>query len=148
MKVAPLFNEAAAQEGANLEVIVEHTDLTIATADTGQTLSPFTVKAGESIELIRSDLRVPFEDTTDAASVTTAITVGDAGSANRLMTSTELNRNGTEVYTKAGTGTIYAPTSDTVVTITVAVPTSGKNIAALNKGRVRLLFRHTRPRAL
>lgn len=148
MKVSPLFNETAAQDDGNLEVEFTHEDLTVATVDTGQTLSPFTVKAGETIQLIRSELRVPFEDTTDAASVTTAITVGDAGSANRLLASQELNVNGTEVLTKAGTGTIYAPTSDTVVTITVAVPTSGKNIAALNKGKCRLVFRHTRPREL
>lgn len=148
MKVSPMFNETAAQDGGNIEVVVTHDDLTVATVDTGQVLNLFTVKAGETIELRREELITPFEDTADAASLTTAITVGDAGSANRHLTTTELNRNGTEVLSKAGTGTIYAPTSDTVVTLTVAVPTTGKNIAAYNKGEVRLVFRHTRPRYL
>jgi hypothetical protein len=145
IRVSPLSNESAAQFDGNLVVEIDHSALTVATADTGQTLTPFTLKAGETLQLIRSELLTPFEDTTDAASLTTTITCGDAGSAARYLASQELNRNGTEVLTKAGTGTIYAPTANTPVTVTVGAPTSGKNIAAYNRGLVRLVFRLSRP---
>lgn len=145
MRVSPLYNEEAGILDANLVVEFDHVDLTEATAATAQTLTPFTTKAGETVQLMRAEIIVPFEDTADSANNTTAITVGDAGSANRLLASQELNVNGTEVHSKVGTGTQYAPTADTPVTITVGAPAAGKTLAALNKGRARLLFRLTRP---
>ena len=145
MRVSPLFSEEAGILDANLVVEIEHTDLTEATAATAQALTPFTTKAGETVQLMRSEIVVPFEDTADSANNTVPVTAGDAGSANRLLASQEVNVNGTEVHTKVGTGTQYAPTSDTPVTVTFGAPAAGKTLAALNKGVLRLFFRLTRP---
>lgn len=148
MKVSPLFNESAAQDGANLVVEFDHTDLTMVTDATAQTLTPFTIAAGETVECIRGELLVPFENTAEAGNNTTAITVGKSGDTAGLMASQELNRNGTEVYSKIGTGTAYAPTASTPILITVAAAAAATNHDELNAGSARLYFRHTRPRQL
>lgn len=141
MKVFMLSLEEQAEKKADLAVEFTHEDLTEATANTAQTLSPFTCKANDqAVECVQAELKEAFEDTADAAFNSTAITIGDAGSAARLLASMELNKNGTEVYLKAGTGTTYAPTSDTVVTITVNSMTA-KSLSSLNKGRAVAYFR-------
>lgn len=142
LKVSPLFNEQAAQEGANLEVIITHEELTETTAATAQVIPLFKVDAlYQQVECIRAELQEPFEDTADAANNTTAASVGDGGSVARLLASTEFNRNGTEVYIIAGTGTKYVFGAADTVDLAVSAPAATKTLAALNKGRLRLLFR-------
>lgn len=139
---APLFADAAALEDGTHEVLLDHTDLTEATVDTAQTISLFTATGlKQMVELVRMELITPFEDTTDAASVTNLIEVGDGSDPDRLLTSTQINKNGTEVYIKAGTGTKYVYSADDTVDIVFAAPTSGKNLAAINKGQLRLIFK-------
>lgn len=139
MKVAYLLNESRVAERADLEVLITHEDLTEATANTTQKLT-FPIADRMSVELSRVILDEPFEDTTDAAFNTTAVIVGDDGSTNRFLTSTELNVNGAEVYLKNGTGTNLVYTAaDTIDFIFASM--AAKNLAALNKGRVRFMFK-------
>ena len=141
MKSAPLLNEDIVANGANMEVIVDHADLTQATAATAQVISLLAMLAAyQQVELVRVELLQAFQDTTDAANNTTPVTVGDGVSANRFLTATELNANGAAVRIKAGTGTKYVYGADDTVDITFGAPAAGKNLAALNAGKLRLLF--------
>lgn len=137
---APLPNSSAgALGGANFEVIITHEDLTASVADATQTLT-VPVEDKVSFEILRVILDEKFQDTADAANNSTAVVAGDGGSANRFLTSTELNVNGTEVNMKNGTGTaLVYTTSDTVDF--VFTPASGKTLSALNRGRVRFQCR-------
>lgn len=141
MKVVQLLNEERIGKRADLAVYFDESDLTNATNAAGQTLSPFTILANkQGVECVELEIKEAFEDEADAAHNDTQVTIGDAGSANRLLTTTQINKNGTIVYLKPGTGTTYVPTADTIVTFTFASMT-GKNLAALTKGKAVAYFR-------
>lgn len=141
MKNIPFLGEDIAANGANREVIITHEDLTVATVDTAQTIALLSFPGlYHMVELVRMELLEAFEATADSASLTTLVEVGDGSDTDRLLTSTQLNKNGTEVFMKAGTGVRYVYASADTVDIVFAAPTSGKNLAALNKGKLRLLF--------
>lgn len=148
MKVTPLPLETRIAEGADLEVLVTHDDLTNTTNAASQTLNLFPIDVKMSVELKRMVLDEPFEDTADAGNNTVPVIVGDSGSTNRLLASTELAKNGTYVSLKNGTGTNYVYTSATTVDAIFGATTTGKNLAALNKGRIRFLFRVNDERAV
>lgn len=101
MTILPLSTTEKAATGATHLVIWGHADLTETTANTAQLLQ-IPVVAGTLVKVIGNKLVTPFEDASDAAFNSTAITIGDGGSANRLLTSTELNVNGTEIDFKPG----------------------------------------------
>lgn len=111
-------------------------DLTETTANTAQA---FTVAI--PVNTIIKDclvlLDVPFEDTADAAFNSTAVTVGDSGSATRFMSATELNVNGTEITIKkmSGSATAY-PAADTLSISFASM--AAKSLSSLNKGKVRI----------
>ena len=103
LQLLPL--ETAAQVGFTHRITLTHEDLTQATANTAQTIPILSVPAGAYVRDCAIHLETPFKDTSDTAFNTTAITIGDDGDAARLLTSTELNVNGTEVFWK---GTVAA----------------------------------------
>ncbi len=139
---APLFADSAALEDGTHEFLFDHTDLTEATAATGQTINIFGATGlRQMVELVRFELIEPFSDTADAANNTTTFAVGVAGDTAALLTATQGNLNGTEVYVKAGTGTKSVYSADTAVLLTVGAPAATKTLAALNKGRARLVLR-------
>lgn len=126
--------------GATHKVIVTHADLTEATANTAQVLSPITVALGDMVKLVGVRLITDFQDASDAAFNTTAITSGDGGDAARFLASMELNTNGTEVDAKAGVDTLYAYTAADTVDITVNSMT-GKSLVNIDQGEVHLYYR-------
>lgn len=141
IRVSPLFNEEAAQAGANLVVEIPHEALTETGSGTAQTILLFKAKANvQSVELVRAELVVPFEDTATAGTDSTLVEIGDDGDTDRLLTSTQLNRNGTEVYQKAGTGTKHVFSADNTVDA-LFTPKTGTTLASLNKGLLRLYFK-------
>jgi len=83
--------------GANAVAVLTHEDLTEATANTAQVIKAFTAPAGKATRYIGHKLVRAFKDASDNAFNTTPITVGDAGDPDRLLVSTELNENGTEI---------------------------------------------------
>lgn len=142
MKILAPIPAASAQEGGTHEYLFDHTDLTEATAATAQTITIFTATAlKQMVEVVRFELIEPFQDTADSANNTTAFLVGVSGTTNSLLTSTEANINGTEVYIKAGTGTKSVFSSDTPILLTAAAPATGKTLLALNKGKARLVLK-------
>lgn len=115
MEVQRLGNETAGATQYNYWVKLTHADLTETTDDTAQTIELLDVEDGHIVTGVDLRLGTPFEDAGDAAFNTTAVTVGDGGDVDRFVASTELNVNGTEITTAAGTGTRHAYTgTDTV----------------------------------
>lgn len=141
MKLIPLgIQEMAANDGASHIAVVTHADLTEATAATAQTVALATVGANVSARVIKSKVIVPFEDVDDADHNTTAVTVGDGGSATRFLASQEMNVNGAEVLLKLGSGTELVYTVDDTVDAFFTAPAAGKTLAALDKGEVHFFL--------
>jgi hypothetical protein len=142
MKVfSPLFADAAALEDGTHEILIDHADLTETANATAQTVQIATITGlRQLVEVVRMELIAPFQDTADAANNSTLLEVGDDGDTDRFLTSTQLNVNGTEVYMKAGTGTRHVYSSDDTLDL-LFTPPSGKNLAALNRGEVRIIVK-------
>lgn len=141
MRIEPLSNvESAANDGATHRAIVKHTDLTETAAATAQAVTLTAVQAKMSVAVKRIELKQAFEATADAANNSTALTLGDVGSANRFVTSTELNKNGTEVFLSHGTGTTQLYTGAETVKATFT-PGAGKTLAALDRGELWVYLR-------
>lgn len=146
MLKTPLPLESRVAQQADFEVLITHEDLTESGSGTAQTLT-FPIEAKMSAECVRLILDEAFEDTATAGNNTTLVEVGDGGDTDRFLTSTELNKNGTEINLKAGTGTVYPYTATDTVDILVT-PKTGTTLASLNKGRMRLQFRINDERAV
>lgn len=133
-------DERAGHPGATHVAIIKHDDLTETAASTAQTKSPATLAAYMACKLIEMQLKKPFRDSTDPAHNSTLVTIGDAGSATRFLASTELNANGTYIQQSLGTGTEQTYTAADAVACAFT-PATGKNLAALNEGELRLYLR-------
>jgi len=92
--------------------------LTQAAANTAQVIKLMDLPAGSIVRNVALVTHQTFAASGDAAFNTTAVTVGDAGTANLFVTSTELNANGAVVRTKAGTGTQKAYDAAAVLNVT------------------------------
>ena len=143
MTFKPLdINTSPDKGGATHVVEFSYKDLTA--AGNTQTLTPFTLPANWGVEVVHMELPEAFVSS-DGTLISTAITAGDGGSANRLLTSTELNAAGTEIFNKGGATTApYVPTSDTAQTISVT-GTSAKLLNTHTAGQCRVFYRLTNP---
>jgi hypothetical protein len=130
--------ETKAATGYTHKAIVDHTDLTETTANTAQSITLLTLATGDVVHSGAYKLVTAFQDTTDAAFNTTAVTTNAAGSA--LISATETNVNGTEVFYKAHTATapLTATSASTVAASFAAM--SAKSLSALNAGEVHFFF--------
>lgn len=137
----PLYDQIPLGGATHLiEVTAE--DLTETTADTPQTIAvalPAGTLAGVSaiktVEL--------FEDTEDAAFNNVAVTIGDAGSATRYLSSTQVNANaGTPIRYKGGAELAHAYNVAGELRIAFA-SMAAKSLADLNKGRLLVYARLT-----
>ncbi len=138
MQINPLPLESQAAAGGNYEVLVTHEDLTDAVASEAQTLT-VPIKAKMSARCVRSILDVPFENSASAGNDDLTVTVGDGGSAGRFLTSTQINKNGTEVPLKSGVDIEYPYTADDTIDITFT-PKTGATLASLNAGQIRFIL--------
>ena len=146
MQVIPLSNLETGAFGANLKVIITHADLTETAVTTPQVIPLFNVLNKDMVQLVRAEVPTVFDASGDVDIITTTITVGDDGSANRLLTSTELNPSGTEVFQKGGAltnATAYVFTADNTVDATFAT-TSGKALSPHDSGEIHLYFIYTK----
>lgn len=126
--------------------VIKAADLTETTAATAQTIDLATnLPAGSTIEAYGGALKLvtPFKDASDAAFNSTAVTIGtsvDTG-VNNLLTSTELNENGTEVDYARFVNT--APVTLTVATTDLQIvfnAMSGKALNDIDTGEVHVFF--------
>lgn len=145
MRVSPLFTEEAAFAGATHFADLSYADLT--DADNSQTIPILTNVANKTgFRVIGSRLITPFVSS-DAALVSTAITVGDAGSVNRDLTSQELNAAGAYITQKAGVASVpLVDTADTVKNVTVTA-TAAHNLNTHTAGLVRIYLQFVDSRA-
>lgn len=120
--------------GADLIVKLTAEDLTETATATAQVIPIYTAKPGQVVGVAGIFLKTPLKDASDAAFNDCALQVGDTGDADRLLTSTQLNENGTEVIHKAGTGGhMYA--TETAVNATVGSMTA-KALSNIDVGEV------------
>lgn len=143
MKAYPLPLETMTEKDATHAVDILFSDLTAAAA--AQTLSPFTVADKMGVRLVGYELVTPFVSS-DGTLISTAITVGDTGSAARFMGSTEMNAAGAFVKLKGGALNLNAvPFVYTAAdTVQVAVAgTGGKLLSSHTAGKVILYFNVT-----
>jgi hypothetical protein len=138
MEIFELPAETKSATGYTHKAIVTHADLTETTANTAQSITLLTLAAGDVVHSGAYKLVTAFQDTTDAAFNTTAVTTNAAGSA--LISATETNVNGTEVFYKAHTATapLTATGASTVAASFAAM--SAKSLSALNAGEVHFFF--------
>jgi hypothetical protein len=138
MEIFELPVETKSATGYTHKAIVTHADLTETTANTAQSITLLTLAAGDVVHSGAYKLVTPFQDTADAAFNTTAVTTNAAGSA--LISATETNVNGTEVFYKAHTATapLTATSASTVAASFAAM--SAKSLSALNAGEVHFFF--------
>ncbi len=125
--------EEMAATGATHKVVVTHKDLTETAVSTAQTLTPITVANLTSWQTTLGIIRVPFENTADAAFVSVLAEMGIGGDTARFLGQQEMCVNGTEIAVKVGTGTTTQFTGADTVDI-VFTPTTGKALSNLNKG--------------
>lgn len=81
-----------------------------------QTIALITLQPGQMVGRVAIGLPTAFVSS-DATLTSTAITVGDSGSATRYLSSTELNAAGTPVTWKGGTNVLNAYTTATAVNV-------------------------------
>jgi hypothetical protein len=122
MKVMNLSQEEQVQhQGADTLVEISYADLT-STGNT-QTLSPISLPINTGFQLLKMELAKAFVSS-NAALVSTTISVGDGNSATRFLAATEVNDAATEVVLASGTAGLYlytvADTVDVFVTGTAA----------------------------
>lgn len=122
------INEAARHMATHV-VTVTHADLTTTDVSTAQTLQLFSRPAGSGVRFVKSELITAFIDNADTNFVSTAVTVGDGGDVDRLLTSQELNSYGSEVYLKLAQGT--APIALTAATVATANATNDTTVITL-----------------
>jgi hypothetical protein len=132
--------ERSAKGGATHEVIITHADLTESTANTSQVIAIKDALVGDLVSCVGMKLVTPFKDASDTAFNSNTVQVGDDGSANRFLASTQVNENGTEILFLAGTGTSYAYLADNTIDITVG-SMSGKSLSDIDVGELRLLLK-------
>lgn len=116
-------------------------DLTETTDNTAQVIDLITVPAGTLVASVATRVVTAFEDASDNALNTTALTLGDAGSANRYMASQELNANGSTVVAKAQPSTVpYATVAETTLKATFGSMAS-KDLASVDVGEVHIFLK-------
>ena len=140
MKVYELPAETKAATGYTHKAIITHDDLTMATANTVQTIALLDVAAGDVVNTAAVKVVTAFSDASDTAYNTTTLIVGDDGTTNRFVTSQELNVNGTEVLYKAGTNT--APHAYTAANTVDAVfgSMAAKSLSDIDAGEVHVFL--------
>ena len=141
MKLFKLGQDEERSHGFTHRVQLTYADLAaFTTASAAGTITLFTAKAGEIITLVAARLVTPFQNTGDAANLSTALVVGKSGTTNQLLASTELNANGSYVGVATQPSTVPAGYATDTAIIATLTPTSGKTLASLNVGEVDLFL--------
>ena len=140
--------ETAVAKRGNFLVTLTYKDLAAGVVSTALAVSAFTpLITVQGLELDHIELVTPFQDTTDAANNSALLTIGDATTANRYLTSTETNANGAYVSLAFGTGTKFVPSINQAVLFTLT-PIGGKNVANYNAGKLLAYFKLTDQRVV
>lgn len=102
MQIIPLTLEQQVRFGYSHAVKLTYADLTETAAATAQTIALLNVAAFTEVQRVGFYLPTAFSDASDSGFNNVAITIGDGGSSNRYLTSTQINVNGTEIKALSG----------------------------------------------
>ncbi len=137
MKKFPLFL-AERTQGFTHGFVLDHTDLTEATADTAQAFDLMTLPAQHGVLRAGFSLLQNFEDASDAAFNDVKLSLGDEDAATSLMTAQQVAEKGT---------TIEAAVSNLVKAFPAAKKLratfgsmDAKSLSDIDKGRVVILL--------
>lgn len=139
MKLRPLTtNERAELPGSTHVCVITADDLTQTATNTAQVLTVCALNAGDSVRAFDWDLRVPFQNTGDAAFNSDTISIGDDASATQYAAAAEANANGTFVTWRTGsTVVLYTAASHILVTVNSMAAKALNNI---NRGELLIFF--------
>lgn len=135
MKVQLLPTEERVSLGATHRIQVFASDLTQSAVNTPQTLALLNIPAGAVVRNVFTRTQAQFCNSADPAFNTTAVTLGDAGTANLFLSDAELNKNGAGVRFKAGTGTQKGYDADDVLNATFN-SMAAKSLNSLDSGEL------------
>lgn len=135
MKIQLLPTEERLALGATHRIQLFAEDLTEAAVATAQVIKLLDLGVGSLVRNVYLVNHQPFQNSADPAFNTTTVTVGDGGTANKFVTSTETNANGVVVRTKAGTGTQAAYDAAAALNVTVSAM-AAKALASLDTGEL------------
>jgi hypothetical protein len=141
MLVRPLTtNERAETPGFTHVARITADDLTNATAAAAQTIDLASLQKNDIILRVAGYIRVPFQNTLDAAFNSDTVSIGDTSGVAALAAAGEANANGTFVNT-LGTvltgGKIYTAADTLRVTFNSM---AGKALVNLNRGEYFVFF--------
>lgn len=138
MKHIPLPDNVIIHTGFTDLFVVTEADLDTLATNTSKVLNLLSLAIGDTVMMAHTWLKTPLKNSADAAFNTCAATLGDTGSANRFITSQELNANGTTVTTKAGANTTnFVYTAADTLQLTVA-SMAGKALNDLDTGELHI----------
>lgn len=133
-------NEIADNGGYTHIASITADDLTTTTNNTSQTITLATLAIGDAIGKVATRVKTSFQDVSDAAFNTTAVTIGDTANAvNNHITSQETNVNGTVVTQKMSNTLVGPYTAADKIAITFNAMAS-KNLNNIDKGEIEVLF--------
>lgn len=99
MRKLPLStHEAAINVGFNYLVVLTADDLTQTSAGVAQTINTLPLAIGDIVRAVTTNIKKPFQVTSDASFNSLAFTVGDSGSATRYISSQESNANNNATF--------------------------------------------------
>lgn len=140
MIVHPLGLQEQAASGATHRAIITFADFTAAANAQTINIAAVAAKMGARVTLAR--VVTPFQSA-DAALISTGITIGDGGSANRLLTTMELNGlAATPAAIQGGvvnTNNLYVYTGADNIAVAFT-NTAAKNLNTLTQGELHVLF--------
>jgi hypothetical protein len=141
-------NEIADNGGYTHVASITADDLTTTTNSTSQTILIATLAIGDAIGKVATRVKTSFQDVSDAAFNTTAITVGDTANAvNNHITSQETNVNGTVVVEKFSNTLVGPYTAADKIAITFNAM-AAKNLNNIDKGEIEVFFQLQRIKQL
>jgi pyoverdine/dityrosine biosynthesis protein Dit1 len=128
--------------GATHYIRVTHEDITETTANADQTLDLAAVAAGEAFRVVAYRLEEAFKDTSDTGFNDVQFSFGDDDDADRYLTATQVNENGTEVLYKAGALSapyVYTAAKTLKLLVENMATPGGEKLSDLDKG-IALFF--------
>lgn len=132
MLLRPLStNERAESPGFTHVARITADDLTQATAAAAQTIDLATLAKNDMILRAAGYVRVPFQNTADAAFNSDTVSIGDTSGVAALAAAGEANANGTFVNTLGTTAKLYTAADTLRVTINSM---AGKSLNNINRG--------------
>jgi len=138
MNVYELPANTKAATGYTHKAIIGHADLTETAANTAQSITLLTLEAGDVVHSGAWKMTTAFQDASDSTYNTTAVTVNANSTA--LISATEANVNGTEVFYKGHTATAPLVATGAATVAASFGSMTAKSLSDIDAGEVQIFF--------